>query len=80
MKFVVSLACIKMRLQPAEAINAATINTAAAMGLSHDYGTITAGKVANFFITQPIPSIDFIPYAYTTPLISRVFLKGEEVN
>lgn len=80
MKFVVSLACIKMRLQPAEAINAATINTAAAMGLSHDYGTITVGKVANFFITQPIPSIDFIPYAYTTPLISRVFLKGEEVN
>lgn len=78
MKFAVSLACIKMRLQPAEAINAATINGAAAMGLSADYGSIAVGKVANFFITRPIPSIDFIPYAYTTPIIERVFLAGEE--
>ena len=77
-KFVVSLACIKMRLQPAEAINAATINTAYAMGISDSYGSISVGKVANFFITQPIPSIDFIPYAYTTPIIRRVFLAGEE--
>ena len=78
MKFVVSLACIKMRLKPAEAINAATINGAAAMGLSADYGSIAVGKVANFFITSPIPSVDFIPYAYTTPIIRRVFLAGEE--
>ena len=78
MKFAVSLACIKMRLQPAEAINAATINTAYAMGISDSYGSISVGKVANFFITQPIPSIDFIPYAYTTPIIRRVFLGGEE--
>ncbi|MBQ0115604.1 MAG: imidazolonepropionase [Bacteroidales bacterium] len=78
MKFAVSLACIKMRLLPAEAINAATINAAAAMGLSQDYGSITRGKVANFFITRPIPSLDFIPYAYTTPLIDRVFLAGRE--
>ena len=78
MKFAVSLACIKMRLQPAEAINAATINTAYAMGISDSYGSISVGKVANFFITQPIPSIDFIPYAYTTPIIRRVFLAGEE--
>ena len=80
MKFVVSLACIKMRLLPAEAINAATINAAYAMGLSGDYGSITVGKVANFFITEPIPSIDFIPYAYTTPIVSRVFLGGREVG
>ena len=78
MKFAVSLASIKMRLQPAEAINAATINTAYAMGISDSYGSISVGKVANFFITQPIPSIDFIPYAYTTPIIRRVFLAGEE--
>ena len=79
MKFVCSLACIKMRLQPAEAINAATINAACAMGLGADYGSIMPGKVANFFITDPVPSVDFIPYAYTTPIIKRVFLGGREV-
>ncbi|MBQ9356999.1 MAG: imidazolonepropionase [Prevotella sp.] len=69
MKFVVSLACIKMRLLPAEAINAATLNSAAAMGISHSHGSITRGKVASFIITKPIPSIDYIPYAYTQPII-----------
>lgn len=78
MKFAVSLACIKMRLQPAEAINAATINSAYAMGVSDSYGSIAPGKVANFFITRPIASVDFIPYAYTTPIIARTFLAGEE--
>lgn len=78
MKFIVSLGCIKMRLMPAEAINAATLNGACAMGLSQEYGSITRGKVANFFITDPIPSIDFIPYAYTTPIVRRAFLQGEE--
>ena len=77
MKFVVSLACIKMRLLPAEAINAATINSACAMGISREYGSITKGKVANFFITDPIPSIDYIPYAYTQPIIRHIFLNGE---
>ena len=78
MKFIVSLGCIKMRLMPAEAINAATLNGACAMGLSKEYGSITRGKVANFFITDTIPSIEFIPYAYSTPIIKRVFLQGEE--
>ena len=78
MKFVVSLACIKMRLLPAEALNAATINAAYAMGQSAQYGSIREGKVANFFITEPIPSIDYIPYSYTTPIIKRVFLRGIE--
>lgn len=78
MKFIVSLACIKMRLLPAETINAATFNGACAMGVSNDYGSITRGKVANFFITDPLPSIEFIPYAYTTPLVRRVFLQGVE--
>ncbi|WP_315545446.1 imidazolonepropionase [Prevotella koreensis] len=80
MKFAISLACIKMRLQPEEAINAATINGAAAMGLSNSYGSIAPGMGANFFITQPIPSLAFIPYAYTTPIIRRVFLQGKEVE
>ena len=78
MKFVISLACIKMRLLPAEAINAGTMNSAYAMGLSKDYGSITKGKVANFYITKPIPSVDFIPYAYTTPIVDRIFMRGEE--
>ena len=78
MKFVVSLACIKMRLLPAEALNAATLNSAAAMGLSSAYGSIARGKVANFFITEPISSLEFLPYAYTTPLIRKVFLQGQE--
>lgn len=80
MKFVVSLACIKMRLLPTEALNAATINSAAAMSLSHDYGSIACGKVANFLITKPMQSISFLPYAYTTPLIERVFLQGKPMN
>lgn len=79
MKMVVSLACIRMRMTPAEAINAATLNSAYAMGLSSDYGSITVGKSANFFLTKPIPSVAFLPYAYTSPLIRRVFLQGREV-
>ena len=79
MKFVVSLACIKLRLMPAEAINAATLNAAYAMGLSADYGSIAPGKAANFFITEPIPSVDYIPYAYTSPIVKRVFLGGREI-
>lgn len=80
MKFAISLACIKMRLMPEEAINAATINGAAAMGLSDQYGSIAKGMVANFFITEPMPSVAFMPYAYTTPVIRRVFLAGKEVK
>ena len=79
MKFVISLACIKLRLMPAEAINAATLNAAYAMGLSADYGSIAPGKAANFFITEPIPSVDYIPYAYTSPIVKRVFLGGREI-
>lgn len=77
MKFVMSLACIKLRLLPNEAFNAATINGAYAMGQSRDYGSIAKGKVANFYITKPIPSLDFIPYAYTTPIVNKVVLGGK---
>ncbi len=79
MRMVVALACTQMHLTPSEALTAATQNGAAAMGLGQEYGSIAAGKVANFFITRPIPSVAFIPYAYTTPLIERVFLNGREV-
>lgn len=68
-----------MRLLPEEALNAATINGAYAMGLGKDYGSITRGKTANFFITSPIPSLDYIPYAYTTSVIRSVFLQGKEI-
>lgn len=77
MKFVVSLACIKMRLLPNEALNAATINGAFAMGESKNYGSIAKGKVANFFITIPLPSVYYIPYAYTTPIVNKVVLGGK---
>lgn len=77
MKFVMSLACIKLRLLPNEAFNAATINGAYAMGQSKDYGSIAKGKVANFYITNPIPSLDFIAYAYTTPIVNKVVLGGK---
>lgn len=80
MKFVVSLACIKLRLLPEEAINAATLNSAYAMGLSRDYGSLAVGKAANFFLTEPIPSLSYIPYAYTSPVIRRVFLNGREAG
>lgn len=77
MKFVLSLACIQMRLTPAQAINATTINGAAALDLAASHGSIAVGKRANLLITKPIPSIDFIPYAYTTDIVEAVMLGGE---
>ena len=79
MRFVTSLASIRMRLTPTEALWAATLNGAAAMGLSDNYGSITVGKVANFFITKPMSSFEFFTYAYNTPLIKHIFLRGEMV-
>lgn len=76
MRMVMALAATQMRMTPTEALHAATLNGAAAMGLSHDFGSITVGKVANFFITKPLPSPDFFTYAYSTPLIEQVFLRG----
>ena len=78
MRMVAALASIRLRMTPREALCAATLNGACAMGLSRDYGSITVGKVANFFLTRPMPSIEYFTYAYQTPLIDRVFLRGEE--
>ena len=80
MRFVTSLASMRMRMTPTEALWAATLNGAAAMGLSDKYGSITVGKVANFFITKPLPSLEFFTYAYNTPLIERVVLAGKIVK
>ena len=77
MKMVLSLACIKMRLTPAQAINAATINGAYALGISNTHGSITTGKRANLFITTEIPSIAYIPYSYTEPMVDTVILNGK---
>ena len=76
MKFVLSLACLKMHLTPAQTINAATINGAYAMGISKTHGSITIGKATNLFITNEIPSIEYIPYSYTEPIIEKIILKG----
>ena len=76
MNFVVSLACIKMKMTPEEAINAATINGAYALNLSHKVGSISKGKLANFIITKPIKSYSYIPYNFTNNCIENIFLKG----
>ncbi len=80
MKLVQSLACIKLKMMPEEAINAATINSAYAMGLSTTHGSIARGKVANVFITKKIPSYEFMPYAFGSNLIETVILKGEIID
>jgi imidazolonepropionase len=79
MNFVVSLACIQMKLTPEEAINAATINGAYAMNLSDKLGSISKGKLANFLITKPITSYNFIPYNFGNSCVDQVYIKGEKI-
>ena len=80
MNFVVSTACIKMKLTSEEAINAATINGAYAMGISDKVGSITKGKIANLIITKDINSINEIPYSFGSGKISEVILAGKIIN
>jgi len=77
---MISLACIIMKLTPEEAINAATLNSACAIELQNIQGSITQGKMANVFITKPIPTVAFFPYAYGTPLVDTVILKGKIIH
>jgi imidazolonepropionase len=77
MNFVVSTACIKMKMTPEEALNAATINGAYAMGISETHGSITIGKKANLIITKPVSSYYQLPYAFGSNLIGTVFFEGE---
>lgn len=80
MNFVVSLACIQMKMSPEEAINAATVNGAFALGISKSEGSIAKGKKGNIFITKKIPSYAFLPYNFGHNIIERVFIKGCEFN
>jgi imidazolonepropionase len=80
MNFVVSAACIKMKMTPEEAINAATINGAYAMGLEDEVGSITKGKLANLILTKPISSYGYIPYSFGAPQIESVFVNGEMIR
>lgn len=80
MPFNISLACIKMRMLPEEAINAATINTAYTLGLSQSHATITKGKVANVFITKPMRSVAAIPYGFSRNPVSQVILNGQLIS
>ncbi len=77
MRFVWALGCIKMKLTPNEALAACTLNGAAALELAHTHGAIGVGRDASFILTRPVPSLAFIPYAYTTPFIESVFIKGK---
>lgn len=77
MPFVLSLACLKMNMLPEEAVNAATLNGARAMELEQELGSIAVGKKANLFVTKPIPSLAYIPYAFGSDLIETVVLNGK---
>ena len=80
MNFVLSLACIQLRMLPEEAINAMTLNSAAAMGLADELGSITVGKRASLIITRPIPSLAYLPYAFGTSHIGTVIIDGRAVK
>ncbi|WP_028786283.1 imidazolonepropionase [Terrimonas ferruginea] len=80
MNFVVALSCIQMKMLPAEAINAATINGAFAMELQTEVGSLTPGKRANLIITRPMPSLEYLPYAFGTNLVEKVMLSGNFIR
>ncbi|MBT5858592.1 MAG: amidohydrolase family protein, partial [Flavobacteriales bacterium] len=77
MNFVSSLGCIQMKMTPEQVINATTINTAYAMGLEKELGSICVGKKANFFITNEIPSYAYLPYSFGENVIDKVILNGK---
>ncbi len=80
MQLVIATACIKMKMTPEEAINAATLNGAYAMGISDSHGSISIGKKASFIITKKIPSYSFIPYAFGSDHVDSVFIDGEVIR
>lgn len=80
MNFVVATACIKMKMTPEEAINAATINGAYAMGISDKYGSITKGKIANIIIIKPVHSYYQLPYSFGSNLIETVIINGKVIE
>ncbi len=78
MRFVMALACVKMRLTPAEALNAVTLNGAYAMGLSGETGSVTRGKRADLILTRPGWTLAKLPYLHHTPFIRSLYLTGKE--
>jgi imidazolonepropionase len=80
MQLILSMGCIMFRMTPEEALNACTINGAYAMGISDQYGSIAVGKKANFFITKPISTMEFMPYAYGSNKVETAILNGEIVS
>lgn len=79
MNFVVATACIKMKMTPEEAINAATLNGAYAMNISKTHGSIARGKKASLIITKKIPSYNYIPYAFGSNLVETVIIDGKVI-
>ena len=80
MNLMQSIACIQYKLSPNEAINAATLNSAYAMHVEKELGSITIGKKANLFITKAVPSTDYMAYSFGSNLIETVILNGEVVK
>lgn len=78
MQTIVTFACVNYRMTPQEAFNATTINSAYAMGLSKTHGSIARGKIANFYITKEIPTLEYMPYYYGINKVDKVFLNGKE--
>ena len=79
MQLILSMACIRYRLTPEEALNATTLNTAYAMGVSDEVGSITKGKLANLIITQPMTQLEFMPYYYGANKVAKMILNGKFV-
>ncbi|MDH5599101.1 MAG: amidohydrolase family protein, partial [Cyclobacteriaceae bacterium] len=77
MQMMLSLACIGMRMTPAEAINAATINSSFAMGLQGKKGYLSEGMDADFFISKPMPSVDYMPYSFAKNHVETVYVRGD---
>ncbi len=80
MNFLVSLACIQLKMLPQEAINAATINAAFAMDVQDEVGSISRGKLANFMITEKIPSLSYLPYSFGENCIHQVWIAGSPLS
>lgn len=80
MQFILSMGCVNYKMTCEESINATTLNTAYAMGVSDTHGSIAKGKVANFYITKPIPTIEFMPYSFGSNKVEQVFLNGKKVK
>jgi imidazolonepropionase len=80
MQLILSFACVNYRMTPEEAINATTINSGYAMGVSNELGSIAVGKRANFYITKPIPSYEYMPYSYGNNKVDIVVLNGKIID